>query len=263
MLKFFILLLTLIPFNLSQKLQQGPLSGKVIAILGDSIIQNMSSQKANVDTQDWPLLQRLTDAKLILNCATGGAMWRDKGDEYITNRPVQASNTSFISNQVRLLERLIKEGRPQPDIIFIAAGTNDIKTPKGNYLEIMEMTFSELEHSEQARKTLYGGLRYSIEKILTDYPKTNLVLFTPFQAIHGERNYEVLSDIGAAIKKMGNRYAVTVVDCLNEGGISDIFEVNRGRGRYLADGVHPNREGKILMSNFYAKKLLDIYVPNY
>ena len=69
--------------------------------------------------------------------------------------------------------------------------------------------------------------------------------------------------ISNAIKKMGNRYAVQVVDCLNEGGISDVFEVNKGSGRYLSDGVHPNKKGKVMMSNFYAKHLSEKYIPKY
>src|SRR5699024_4003010 len=71
-----------------------PLKGKSIAILGDSIMMNFSTQFADHDTQDWNSLKNKLLVNELINCGIGGARWQDRGDTNITDSPERASPTA-------------------------------------------------------------------------------------------------------------------------------------------------------------------------
>lgn len=232
-------------------------SGKSLAALGDSIVMGFSTQSTDHDTQDWASLKDALQLGELINCGIGGSTWQDRGDINITDTPIKATATGTASNCVRMLERLVSEGRTSPDIILMAYGTNG-STVDGDFSAIMSMTFAALEADEAARETFYGGMRYAIERASNSFPDARIILFTPPQAVGSGRNYTALKAAGDAIKIMGSRYSAPVVDLLSDLGIRDMHEIDGSNGRYLSDGTHLNSAGKTLYTNFAAVNILNL-----
>ena len=109
------------------------------------------------------------------------------------------------------------------------------------------------------RQTFYGGLRYILEALYREYPYATIIVFTPIQTQRVNRTYSSLTTIGNALKKMADRYSCICVNGLTDIGIVDLLEPSGSNGTFLADGLHPNSDGKKLLANFTAKKLNTLY----
>lgn len=57
------------------------------------------------------------------------------------------------------------------------------------------------------------------------------------------------------LRKIAGAFSVQVIDCYSNCGISEKFEQPSGRGQYLRDGLHPDKEGQILMGRYIAKEI--------
>lgn len=243
-----------------------PTKGKSLAILGNSIMMNFSdnypdlpASKGEHDNQNWETLKNALQLKELINCGIGGAQWQDRGDSYITAYPLRGTKSGTMSNGLRMLKRLIEENkRISPDIIIMAMGTNNPNI-SGDYESVMKMSFSELESNEAYRKTLFGGLRYSIEQARRDYPDSEIYLITPMQSNTPSRPFEKIKSTGDAIKMMGARYSCVVFDATFELGIVDIIEASKKDGKYFSDGVHLSKKGKEKYTKWLIKKILQTY----
>lgn len=243
-----------------------PTKGKSLAVLGNSIVMSLSTyyphlptQPGDHDDQDWRVLKQILQLKELINCGIGGATWQDRGDENITDYPLRGTRTATISNQLRMLKRLItEEKRKTPDIILIAAGTNNPNVD-GDFDTVMKMSFEELEANEAYRQTMYGGLRYSLEMARREYSDATIYLVTPMQSNSAGRSYDKIKATGDAIKEMGARYSCMVFDAASEIGIVDLLEKNGENGRYLSDGIHLNFKGKKKYTKWIAQKILQNY----
>lgn len=234
---------------------------KNIAVMGDSIMMLMRTDFTTLDTQNWVSLKEKLKLNSLMNLGLGGATWHDKGDTYNTNTPSPDSNTNYISNQIRWLGRqIVSNGKNSPDIIIISVGTNST-TWVDNFDTIMALSFSALESSEAYRMTNYGGMRYSLELLARSYHNAKIIVFSPIQAApeYTDRTYLILENVKNNMIKMASRYGVKVVNALDESGICNLFEHEDGSGYYLGDGLHPNENGKNLLTNFFALKVLDNY----
>lgn len=241
------------------------INGKLCVTNDTSIICTVvNSNQEQIDNQNWDLLKTLTGAEDIINCGIGGAIITER--PVITDYPYSSNDhlTNGLTNEVRMLKRIVQGGKEEPDCIIIWAGTNDvtINFRTDNFDDIMALNYSTLADDtlgRDYRRTLYGGLRYILETLYREYPYAAIIVFTPIQSSSRPyRTYERLSTISAAIKKMANRYGCVCVDALDEIGIVDLFEES-GSETFLSDGVHPNVDGKQLMANFTAKKLNQLY----
>lgn len=158
-----------------------------------------------------------------------------------------------------MLDRLIAdESRVTPDIIVMAMGTNNPDND-GDFTTVMGMTFAALEADETYRQTMYGGLRYSLERARRDYPNSEIYIVTPMQSATSGRSYADITAAGSAIKEMAARYSCMVFDSASEIGIVDIFENDGVDGRYLGDGVHLNSSGKSKYTKWFTNKILQNY----
>ena len=219
----------------------------------------LPAKKGEHDNQNWNSLKDALELNELINCGIGGAQWQDRGDTNITDYPLRRTKTGTISNELRMLNRLISnEGRIPPDIILIIAGTNN-PVVDGDFNTVMGMTFSDLESNEKYRQTMFGGLRYSLEKARNDYPNSEIYLVTPLQSNTPSRSYDRIKSTGDAIKLMGARYSCIVFDAAAELGIVDLFESNKENGRCLKDGVHLNAKGKEKFTRWITKKIIQSY----
>lgn len=246
------------------------INGKLYVTSDNSIsCEVVNSDQSKLDTQNWDALKEKTGAADIINCGLGAGRVTEK--EIITEYPYPDGDrrTNCLSNEVRMLNRLVQGGRDEPDCILIWIGTNDANNSNSNNIvadnfdEVMALDYNTIADDTLGRtyrQTFYGGLRYSLETLIRNYPYATIMVFTPVQTNPAnQRTYENLIVVGNALKKMANRYSCIYVNALTDIGIVDLLEASDGSGFFLADGLHPNSDGKKLLANFTAKKLNTLY----
>lgn len=246
------------------------IDGKLYVAADNSIICTVVNSAQNlIDSQNWDALKNATGAADVINCGLGGGKVTE--NQIITDYPYSSGDyrTTCLSNEVRMLNRLVQSGRNEPDCILIWIGTNDASNNNPNSIvadnfdEVMALDYNTLADDSLGRtyrQTFYGGLRYSLEMLIRNYPYATIMVFTPVQTNPAnQRTYENLTVVGNALKKMANRYSCICVNALTEIGIVDLLEASDGSGFFLADGLHPNAKGKKLFANFTAKKLNTLY----
>lgn len=156
----------------------------------------------------------------------------------------------------KLLAEIESGQYPVPDVFVFAMGTNDRRL--GNVDEVIAApTLQQVDLT-----TMAGGARWAIQTIIEKFPKCRVFLCTPIQTDNRHRNEE-LKKTCEVIHKLANFFAVQVIDCFNESGISEAFEntprADGKKGRYLRDGLHPNEEGQQLMGRYIAKEIRNNY----
>lgn len=228
------------------------------------LVDIVNSSQNEFDLQNWNALKQFLGVQNLYNLGLGGATFTER--QIITSYPYPDGNgwTTDLPNEVRWLIRRYDEGNIQyPDCIVIWMGTNGAGKPTSdNYEEIMLLTYDELNSNEHytERKTLYGGLRWSLETLYRKFKFSTIILVTPVQTNpENYRTYDKLTTTANAIKKMAGRYSCMVFDALNEIGVVDFFEKSDGSGYFLYDGVHPNSKGKILWKNYLGQKLKSLF----
>ena len=224
------------------------------------MVDIVNSSQAGYDSQNWETLKQSLGVQNLYNFGLGGAEFAER--EVITSYPYPDGDghTTDLPNEVRWLIRRYKEAAIKyPDCIVIWMGTNCAGQPTlDNYDEIMTLTYNELNSDEhyKDRRTLYGGLRWSLETLYRNFKLATIILVTPVQTnLSNYRTYDKLTTTANAIKKMAGRYSCMVFDALNEIGVVDFFESADGSGYFLGDGLHPNAIGKILWKNYLTQKL--------
>ena len=228
------------------------------------LVDIVNSSQNEFDLQNWDALKQFLGVQNLYNLGLGGATFAER--QIITSYPYPDGNnwTTDLPNEVRWLIRRYDEGNIQyPDCIVIWMGTNGAGQPTSdNYKEIMLLTYDELNSNEHytERKTLYGGLRWSLETLYRKFKFSTIILVTPVQTNpENYRTYDNLTTTANAIKKMAGRYSCMVFDALNEIGVVDFFEKSDGSGFFLYDGLHPNSKGKILWKNYLGQKLKSLF----
>lgn len=228
------------------------------------LVDIVNSAQNEFDLQNWNALKQFLGVQNLYNLGLGGAIFAER--QVITSYPYPDGNgwTTDLPNEVRWLIRRYDEGNIQyPDCIVIWMGTNGAGEPTSdNYEEIMLLTYDELNSNEHytERKTLYGGLRWSLETLYRKFEFSTIILVTPVQTNPEDyRTYDKLTTTANAIKKMAGRYSCMVFDALNEIGVVDFFEKSDGSGYFLYDGLHPNSKGNILWKNYLGQKLKSLF----
>lgn len=228
------------------------------------LVDIVNSSQNEFDLQNWNALKQFLGVQNLYNLGLGGATFAER--QVITSYPYPDGNgwTTDLPNEVRWLIRRYDEGNIQyPDCIVIWMGTNGAGEPTSdNYEEIMLLTYDELNSNEHytERKTLYGGLRWSLETLYRKFEFSTIILVTPVQTNPEDyRTYDKLTTTANAIKKMAGRYSCMVFDALNEIGVVDFFEKSDGSGYFLYDGLHPNSKGNILWKNYLGQKLKSLF----
>lgn len=156
----------------------------------------------------------------------------------------------------KLLAEIESGQYPVPDVFVFAMGTNDRRL--GNVDEVIAApTLEQVDLTSMA-----GGARWAIQTVIENFPKCRVFLCTPIQTNSRHRNEE-LKKTCEVIHKLADFFAVQVIDCFNESGISEAFEntpqADGKKGRYLRDGLHPNEEGQQLMGRYIAKEIRNNY----
>lgn len=149
----------------------------------------------------------------------------------------------------------VKKGiAPVPDIFAFAMGTNDSEECFGDVEKAL--TGKELDGNENIDLfTEAGSMRWCLQKIMEEYPEARVFVLTPLQTANPEHNAKTVTQIETVMKKVAGAMGAQIIDCYNNCGICEKFEVIGGRGKYLIDGLHPVAEGQALEGRFAAKEI--------
>jgi len=131
----------------------------------------------------------------------------------------------------------------------ILAGTNDFKlgTPIGR-----------IESDRFDTSTFCGAYQTLIEHILKENPEQRIFLMTPLQRDKDghtidsvNRSGHRLIDYVEAVRSVGERYSIPVIDLFRESGLTKL-----NLERYTWDGLHPNDTGYERISRVIIGQLL-------
>ena len=214
-----------------------PWANKKYMIFGDSI-----TQTGDPDNGDFGLLYRdnwwrtartALKAQSFMNFARSGAAFRHLSG---------ASDWQKIKYQV---DYSINQANYTPDVLIIAAGTNDGIGNVGDYDDAMSKSIDSLDLLKSA-----DAMRYSFYKLNQAFPNAIGFVCTPIQ--RASIDPSELEPFTTLLKKMAGRYGFQVIEVGAESGIVRDFEVLNGAGRDLGDGLHTLVSGKNKMTKVIA-----------
>ena len=259
---------------------------KVFMSLGDSIT-----------TESYYIgkLREILQPSKYYNLAVASATWADRpGTTSYDGNPTFGGDQSqnVLGNQVQKIIDNPETYATAPDIIIIAAGTND-GIPSASELEdssieayfttnngseavpCTEPTFNSADTYMQMRKKIPGAMRYACSKLAQLYPNARIYILTPIQGCNSSRPYTSILPKQTLITKVAKRMGLPVIHVGEESGIYGDFEYLGSNwdsslateplpknGRDLRDGLHPNDSGSKKMARYIGREIINDYVAS-
>ena len=167
---------------------------------------------------------------------------------------------NVIYNQVMRLRQAVENGsQTDPDLIIIAAGTNDAwfqnKRPFvfGDTPEYVFRPDSKPFTANEANqmKSLAQAVRYNCELLSESFPNAQIVLLTPLQCT--ATTLENIRKAGDIIEECGNYMGISVIRQDRQCCISRTQELREKR--FTSDGTHTNAEGARRNGTFLANQI--------
>jgi hypothetical protein len=245
-------------------------------------------------------LRQLLKPSRFFNLAVAGATWADRSgtSSYDGNPLFQGdANQNVMGNQVQKIIDNPETYNVDPDIIIMAAGTNDglpVSADKSDYemrvdvdshfnsnsttpIQVTEPTFDDSDTFKEHRKTIAGAMRYCVLKLQQMYPKARIYILTPIQGSYNpNKDYVTQIEVKQRyITEVAKHLATPVIHVGEECGINRDFEYggtywkseydpqSKNGGRDLVDGLHPNTNGGWKMANYIYRKIIEDYIPQY
>lgn len=235
------------------------------------IMENYCALGASVASMGWQAKVAEELSINYKNLAIGGTRWSHFNATSFDLSP-NASDNPYNKVMANQLARLLKEKNEtgyKPDIITILCGLNDAASGPsiiGNFEETMLLDISKTSINEwftdtsykKYRESVFGSTRFVIEQLIRHFPKSQIIIITPFQVNNGGGyNYNNVFAVNSALERLAKRYSIAIIDLFNESGITDAGGLT---SQYLKpDGVHPNAAGEILLANFVSKRIRYLY----
>ena len=164
----------------------------------------------------------------------------------------RANNCAVVHVQ-RYLQAVAEGQTPVPDVFAFAMGTNDLPEHLGRTREaLMGKTLTENPHLDLFTEA--GAVRWCLQTISEHFPDCRLFVLTPIPSARPEF-CDKLEETAKVLRTVAGALSAQVIDCLHNCGISEKFEVPDAPGRYLRDGLHPDRPGQELMGRYIAKEI--------
>lgn len=241
-------------------------------------------------------LRQLISPSKYYNLAVIGAHWADYVNTIYDGNPVFGGDNinNTLGNQVQKIINNPDIYNTAPDVIIIAAGTNDttpITADKTEYemkveidshfnensttpIQVTEPTFDESDTYKEHRRTIAGAMRYCILKLQSLYPNAKIYILTPIQGSYNpNKDYLTQLEIKQRyIAEVAKHLSIPVIHVGEECGINRDFEYggtywkeewdpnNNKTGRDLVDGLHPNTNGSWKMAKYIYNKLKNDYI---
>ena len=233
-----------------------PYQNKRIMFLGDSITA----------LGDWiNIFNSILKPSSYVNVAVSSATWRDKTGTVYDGNPVSGGTDNNVNNVMgNQVQKILNNDYTAPDIIIIAAGTND-SMPDNTVVESQFTNAgSYIPLTAVDRTTFPGAMRYVIETLENTYPIAQIFICLPIQSAEAQRTFATCIQRDTLISTIANRLAVPVINT-NQCGIYGAYEANGpwvgnpslGSGRDLRDGLHPNLNGAQKLGAYIARAIIN------
>ena len=204
------------------------------------------------------------DAFRPISCksyARSGATWTNTS---VTKKNTEEDiavlgNDNVIYNQIVRLKKAFEKGeQPAPQLVIIAAGTNDawfVKKRPQVFTKTVAQAFADKRPLTNRRPnevlSLAESVRYGCELLMEMFPQVQIILLTPLQAVQPTKtNLNKVSDI---IEQCGWQMRLEVVRQDHECCIRSDEE--RKTKRYTTDGAHTSEEGARLNGYYLARRI--------
>lgn len=169
---------------------------------------------------------------------------------------------NVIYNQVRRLQTSCRRGsQPVPDLILVAAGTNDAwfaqRRPgllEKTTDEVFADTASLSAMAPSAVLSLAGAVRQDCELLQAEFPDATIVLLTPMQCTAAPA--EAIEQVGDIIEECAIRLQVGVVRQDHKGCVRRNEELRQKHN--TTDGIHTSVEGAKCMGAMLSEAVQDI-----
>ena len=229
------------PIVLPTESKRSAAYGAKYLLFGDSITESSDVEK-NIFTDtkyrsNWSVfakhMLKMSDYK---NYAKSGASFIEYSGQLTWQK---------ISHQV---QTAITNGET-PDVIVLSCGTNDGVTSIGDYTTAMSKAIDLLDKSITAE-----SMRWSLYQIRKNFP--NAVCFYCTQLQRADVETEERKTANDLMVRLAKRYGFNVIDTMSNSGIIKDFEVDKGAGRYLSDGLHPNVAGQQVQAKYIVSEIV-------
>ena len=216
-----------------------------IRTYGHSIKKPISLQNKNItffgDSITWG--QSSTSSGQIVNCYA--KLLCDYFQATIDNQAISGSRICDLNNSSSSILNKILNYSGNPDIIFIAGGTNDYghseQSPLGNF-------------DDTIYSTLFGSLNLICQHLKLNYPNIPVIFVTPIN----RTNYTIsttptlnFNDLRNAIWRVAINNGYSVIDGSKLEGFAKFGETSLPiKSQLLADGLHPTDIGHVYMANY-------------
>lgn len=234
------------------------LSGKYLVFLGDSIMitggpyhripdiigYNTNAGICNLSQGGTPAA--IDGSPLLTLCSMVSCLDNDNADNYV--------NTEFYKEGLEQYCKDIKNGVAKEEnmVFIISMGMND-------YLNAHALDNKE---EQEDTYTYAGALRVSIRKLQNKYPKATVILTTPTICTEFSNGSKPTAPSGYPLQ----RYVETAIEIAKEFDLPyidnsknyGIYEENYAE--YMADTVHPNGNGCLLLARKMCHDLAQILI---
>src|SRR5699024_1014837 len=264
------------PSNISFPYSRNKYQEKKWLVLGDSITAS----------DNWPRYMRDSlDITKMINAAIGGAnIVGDEATPGFQNQPENPEKERQLTPQIqhvgsRFFREIYEWGEDvggsqiyKPDIVIISMGYNDAN----NGLTIGDWnTIKAQDWTTTTVDTVYGSLHYNLNRLQNevitdtvtvdgsaetvgfDARQARIIFQAPIQS--PSTTAAPVIDYVDAIKTACDFYGIPVIDAYHEAGISEYVENDTG-GKYLYDGIHPNKFGYRKLGQLNTGKIHSLFL---
>ena len=233
-----------------------------VVILGDSITWLGGDDCSKPKGWNTWFKERFNPAS-CRSYARSGATWTNTpSTKYnVVEKVGMVSNDNVIYNQInRLLDATRNGTQVKPDLILIAAGTNDAwfekKYRPDTFSETAEQAFSDLSGFSTSRKvseivSLAASVRYGCEMLMQNFPNAQIILLTPLQSTQVPRGN--IRKAGDIIEACAHYLSVGCIRQDFECSVYCVQEAVSKNNTY--DGTHTSEAGARRNGYYIANKV--------
>lgn len=188
--------------------------------------------------------------KTCRSYARSGATWTNTVRtcyDIVENTQVLSDNNVIFNQMNRLITACDKQQQPSPDLILIAAGTNDAwfysKRP-GAFSKTVEQAFKTPITFNAPQKvssvvSLAGSVRLICEKLMSRFPDARIVLLSPMQTT--KASYNIINKVGTILEECAHRMSIPII---RQDYITGVYSSREANGCFLTvDGTHTSERG--------------------
>ncbi|MFC0605912.1 SGNH/GDSL hydrolase family protein [Winogradskyella pulchriflava] len=194
------------------------------------------------------------------NLANSGAKWSHGATTAydITTTGSSIADWNCIWNQANKMKDLVDNSSYlDPDVVIINCGTNDFLEDLGTPSTVYDgLAFTSLSPDDSELQSVAGGIRYTCETILEDFPDVQIILIAPIQ--RGVADNSKIFSITDTMIECGGYNSIEVIDQARRCGIYGYPEI--ASDIYLADNLHTNAAGATKVAKFLSKALRQIII---